>query len=317
MKHTLSFLLISLVAVLVARGQGGALAPADREALLERLEQIREAAESRIDARYRTAISAYRTAMTSDEATYSFYMKCVEKVDFEDQNLRAQEFRDWRRRNDERLKDPAFRRALRYQLRWLVLTLQAASENADRASLVGTAQEVLEGIFQDASSFAGHQNILRQPVTGSVFARAYEIEGVRVEDWVMAPGRVGEIYDRILLPPLRASRNAEALRSGWTRRIQQELIAIEQWPGESNPRGGRIGMASAMRGPEYDRFMVEEMPRLQWSMEVDVFNHGDPGGAAVRMLAHIERHATHASVREWTAEFEGLLRPQPSAARVE
>jgi len=176
----------------------------------------------------------------------------------------------------------------------------------------------VDEIFANASGFAGHHNILRQPVTGTVFARAYEIEGVRIEDWAMAPGRVAEIYDRILLPPLRASRNAESLRNAWTKRIQQELIAIEQWPsGNNNPRGGRIGMASALRGPDYDRFMVEEMPRLQWSMEVDVFNHGDPGGAAMRMLAHIERHPTHASVRDWTSEFENLLRLPASAARVE
>ncbi len=302
----------------LANAQSGALSPADREALLERLEQLRNASDSRIDARFRQAIAAYRSAMTSEEATFAFYMKCVEKVDFEDQNRRAQDFREWRRRNDERLKDQAFRRALRHQLRWLVLTLQAASSDADRAELASSAQEIVDTIFRDASAFGGHQNILRQPVTGSVFARAYEIGNLRIENWVLAPGNVGEVYDRILLPPQRRARNPESLRNGWIKRIQQEITAAEEWQDDGNERRGRIGMASALRGgPEYERFMAEEVPKLQWQMELDVFRHGDPSGAALRMLAHLERHVTHASARDWTTELEGLLRAESTAAQAD
>lgn len=313
MKTPVLCILLALAVTHIANAQVGVLSPQDREALLERLEAIREAAESQIDARYRAAISAYRSALASDDAAHSFYLKCMEKVDFEDQGKSGSEFRDWRRKNDERLKNTAFRRANRYQLRWLALTLEAASQNADRARVALEARKVVDEIFENASSFDGHQAILQQPVTASVFARAYGLGGLRVDQWAFAPGRIAEVYDRILMPPLRSTRNAESLRNAWTKRIQQEIVAIDAWPKTRRDRS-RIGMASDMKGPEYDIFMAQELPRLQWSMEVDVFQHGDPGGAAMRMLTHIERNANHTSIQQWLGEFKKLLQAPPASA---
>lgn len=293
--------------ICLAAGQATILPDRDREALLEQLRAIREASDSQIEARFRVAIAAYRSAMGSDEAAFNLYMNCVEKVDFTDQNRRAQDFRDWRRNNDDRLKDPAFRRALRHQLRWLVLSLQATSEQADRRQLATGAQEIIDSIVTDASNLNGHQNILNQAVTGSVFARAYEIGNLEVEDWVMAPGRIEAVYDRIVLPEYRMTRRADALRSAWTKRIQQQARLSEEWSASDNDRRGRIGMASAQRSVEHEKFLAEQVPHLQWQMEVDVFKHGDPAGAGPRMLAHIGRHATHQRVRDWVSEFEGLL----------
>ena len=299
--------LVWCAAISFAGGQASILSDQEREAYLQRLKEMREASDSKIEARFRVAIQAYRAAMASDEATFSLYMNCVEKVDFTDQNRRSQEFREWRRNNDDRLKDGAFRRALRHQLRWLVLTLQATSDDADRRQLASTAQDIVDAIVNDASNLTGHQNILNQAVTGSVFARAYEIGNVEVEDWVMAPGRIGAVYDQIIMSQYRTSRRADALRNSWNKRIQQQTRLIEEWDGRNNDRRGRIGMASAQRSAEFEKFITEQLPNLQWQMEADVFQHGDPAGAASRMLAHLGRHATHSNIREWVTEFEGLL----------
>ena len=68
-------------------------------------------------------------------------------------------------------------------------------------------------------------------------------------------------------------------------------------------------MASAMQSPAYEKFLIETQPKLQWDMEIDLFRNGDESGAAVRMLAHLEKHLTHPSAREWGKEFEELLKP--------
>ena len=60
--------------------------------------------------------------------------------------------------------------------------------------------------------------------------------------------------------------------------------------------------------------MTETLPELQWQMEMDLFRNGDEGGAAMRMLAHIEKHLNHKSAREWGEQFKNLLSPKPPRA---
>jgi len=304
--------MLAVAAIACQLVHADALTPADREALLERLEKLRASAESRIEARYRAAISAYTSAAGSESAASDLYLKCVEKVNFTDQNRRAADFREWRRRESDRLSATGFGLALQLQLRWLILTLQAASGDADRAQLAANAQTIVNTIASEASKLAGQQQVLNQAVTASFFARAYDIGGVDVENWPLAPGQIGQIYDQILLPPLRQQRKVQELRAAWTRRIQQEMTRRENMPSDSG--GRRIGMAAAMRGPDYDRFVAETLPELQWQMETDLLRHGDERGAATRMLAHIEKNITHKSARKWTEELERLLNPAARTA---
>ncbi len=72
----------------------------------------------------------------------------------------------------------------------------------------------------------------------------------------------------------------------------------------------KIGMASDMKGPEYERFLIETVPELQWQMEVDLFRSGDESGAAMRMLGHLEKHLNHKSARDWGEQFKNLLKPK-------
>ncbi|NQX02430.1 hypothetical protein HQ447_17365 [bacterium] len=288
------------------------LSDADRETLLENLDKLKESADSRVDAKFRMAIAAFRNAVGNDQAAIDLYLNCMEKVNFEEQQKKAADFREWKRKEAEKLAEPGLRLALRHQLRWLILTLQAASENADRNKLAGEAQDIVDTIFRDPEKLAGQEKILSQPVTSSVFARAYEINSVKVEKWPLSPVLLDQIYTEILLPPFQNPTRINELRATWIKRIQQEGAKIEHMA--DKPRGEdredkRIGMASAMRGPEFEKFLQDTVPKLQWEMEVDLFSNGDQSGAAVRMLAHLEKYITHPSAREWGEEFRKLLKP--------
>jgi hypothetical protein len=48
-------------------------------------------------------------------------------------------------------------------------------------------------------------------------------------------------------------------------------------------------------------------------MELDLFRNGDESGAAVRMLAHLEKYLAHPSARDWGKQFEALLKPAVAA----
>ena len=316
--------ILLLCATLVFQGaRAETLSDADRETLLDNLEKIREASNSRIDARFRIALTAYRNAIGSDDAAIDLYVNCMEKVNFEELHKKSADFREWKSKEREKLADPGLRLALRHQLRWLMLTLEAASEKPDRLKLAGEAQEAVDTIFRDADKLADQQGILSQAVTSTVFARAYDINQVKVENWPLSPIDIAGVYEEILLPPRRTPGALASLRSAWIKRIQQETVKVELWSANrkelraenrgDNRDDKRSAMAADMQSPEYLKFLEEGLPKLQWEMEVDLFTNGDEAGAAVRMLAILEKHLTHPSAREWADEFKALLSPVVAA----
>ncbi len=232
---------------------------------------------------------------------------------------KALDFREWKRKEEEKLSKPSLKLALRHQLRWLVLTLQAASENADRAKLAPMAQQAMDGMFRDIEQLKDQQAVLKQPVTGTVFAKAYEIAGLKLDKWPLTPTDVTTVYDQLLLPPYRNPQGLAQLREGWQKRMQQEGAMHEFWAA-STTKGKdekeRVGMADAMRPPEFDKFIADTLPVLQWQMEMDLFKAGDQSGAALRMLSHIEKHVAHPAAKEWSDQFRQALSPTPPAAPV-
>lgn len=290
------------------------LSPPDREALLERLEALRANADSKVDERFRTAITAFRAASSSDQAALNLHMNCIEKVNFKDQHRKNSDFRDWKRREDDKLSAPGLGLALRLQLSWLTLTLRAASEKTDRETLVAEAQQIIDAIVRDADKLKDHRQILNQAVNSSFFARAYDIGSIKVEDWPLAPGQLGQVYNQILLPPHRRPDRVAALRAGWTKRIQQEMALQDSWAGGEDPSSKRIGTAAALRSPAYELFVSEVLPELQWQMELDLFRSGDQKTAALKMLAHLEKNIAHKSARAWAEAFSQLLNPTKTTA---
>jgi hypothetical protein len=283
------------------------LSNSDREALLEKLEKIREEADSRVDARFSTAIAAYRTAMASGDAAMDLYLLCEEKVNFDEMQKKGSDFRDWKKNNADKFSDKSFREALCVQLRWLVLTLEASSEDPDLDKLSIEASKLLEAIVSQAEDFFPHRNVLQQGVTSTVFARAYDINGTKAEKWPLSPVPVAAVYEQVILPCLRRPDRITALGDAWDRRMTQESTLLDAWDGDSDGKG-----KAGQRGPAYEKFVSETIPKLRWERELDLFNNGDERAAALRMLNHIEQNLSHASASEWAEKFTGLLQVAPT-----
>lgn len=306
MKSSMRVPILLVGLALILNGvRGETLSSADREALLESLSKLRESAETKVDAKFRVALTAYRTAMSSDDAAIELYLNCMERVNFDEANRKSSEFREWKRKEAEKLSDPSLRLALRYQLRWLVLTLQAFPEKADRAKLAPEAQLAVDAIFNEAQNFSGQDDLLTQPVLASVFAKAYDIDRIKVENWPLAPAQLDPIYEQIILPPLRRPTRLAELHAAWTKRIQQEGAKVQYW----SKNRGEDHKGAAGQSPAYTRFLEETLPKLQWDMELDMFRSGDESGAATRMLAHLEKHLAHPSAKAWSEQLGQLLKP--------
>jgi hypothetical protein len=237
-------------------------------------------------------------------------LKCIEKVNFSDQQRKSADFRDWKRKEADRLSNPSLRLALRYQLRWLILALRASSQDPDTAALATEAQETVDSIFRDADRLTSQGGLLSQPVTSTVFASAYEIGGLANDKWVASPVQLDQIYNKIIFPRHRSPDRVDSLRAAWMRRIQQEGIKINTLSANA---GKRNALASGPQSPEEEKFIAETLPELQWQMELDLFRSGDETGAAMRMLQHIEKYISHRSARDWSEQFSTLLRPTAPA----
>jgi len=281
------------------------LSQADREALIERLAKLHDSAREKALGRIGTAIAAFRAGMASDDAAAELYVKCVEKVEFEDRRRSSREFREWKRHQDDRLKDPGLRRCLRHQLRWLVLSLEAAEAGEERDALAPKAAEALDAIFSDPGQFAGNVEPLREPVTSTVFARAYNLGGARLKDWPLSPLDLSAVFDLVIFPPLVKEAKFDALREQWLKRVRYETIARDDWRGDE-------GKAKE-RSPDYEKFLAETLPELKWQMEESLYDAGDERRAAINMLAHLEANLTHPKAREWGESFLKRVEPAPPA----
>jgi hypothetical protein len=307
------------------------LSQADREALIEKLDNLRDTAKEKALGRISIALSAYRAAMSSDETATEFYLKCVEKVDFTDQNKSSQDFREWERRNKDRLKQEGLGRCLRHQLNWLVLTLEAAEAQGNFKDVAPKASSALDNIFNSPEQFAGNVGTLREPVTNTVFARAYNIGGAKVENWPLSPLEISAVFNQVLFPPLRATGKLDLLREQWLRRIRYEGLLRTEMSGNGNGGGGGGGEGRGGRGEGRgeggrggdggnggdDKFISETLPDLKWQMEEDMYKAGDQQRAAVNMLAHIESHLTHPKARDWAERFRTLVEPPKAEATKE
>lgn len=298
---------------LISGARAERLSPADRETLLDSLEKLRDSVDSKVDARFKQALAAYREACSSEETAIAFYLKCVEKLNFTDQGKKPSEFRAWKHDKEDMLSDTAFRTALRCQLQWLILTLRAASSKTEIGTLAPEAQGILDGIFSNAKKLRDHQQVLNQSVTSTVFARIYEIEAPEKKKWPQSPVQIEAIYSQLVFPTMTGPENIEKLRAAWIQRIRLEQVRFEEWQQAPRPnpsrRGGGGGGGGSDAEVEAMKFLDETLPELQWQMEMDLFRNGDESGAAKRMLQHISKHLDHKSSRSWGEQFKNLLAP--------
>ncbi|BDS05449.1 hypothetical protein NT6N_04890 [Oceaniferula spumae] len=288
-----------------ATAQPETLSAADRIALEEQLEKIQQQSEERVGGLYRRAIQDYRAAIQSDSATMELYLKCYEKVRFTDEKRKSQDFREWKRKNKDKLNSPSMRMALRHQLSWLLLSIEAAQRDGEISELGLRAMTHLDQIFKNAETLQEHRGILGQNALGSVFAQAYDLN-IKVKDWPKSALDIGGIYRQVIMPPLRRKDRIVSLRGAWARRIQHEGMVHEKW---GNREGTTIGKKDAMMPPAYEKFISEDRPALLWEMEVDCFKVGDEKVAAVNMLNHLKKYLFHKDAPQWIKDFQSMINP--------
>ncbi len=263
--------------------------------LLEELRELKTTATENKEQRNVDIIETLLQASSSERNATNFYLKCVKTVNFERAERRSSEFRDWEdRRNIERdLKADEHAVALQLQLRWLAISLRAATEN-DIQKLTDPIYEFMGDYFKVEKDLGGYRRMLLQPVSQTVFAQAYRLEDtlkLNDKNWELAPGRIDSIFDKTIMPFYRAMDDVEKLEEAWAMRL-----------GAVKKRAESLETAEAKK-----QYVEVEYPRLQWKRDLDIYKVARTDARLMGLVKHIKDHIHHAESGTWIDDVMGLL----------
>ena len=258
----------------------GPLSEPEKEALLDKLKTLRETAETNVTTRFSGASSAFKKGMASNKAALDFYLKCIEKVNFEERNRSGQDFREWKRRNEQHHNE-AFAMALRHQLNWFSLTLRAAANPGEVGKLSPDAAKMIESLLitaEEVDSMAARDE-LRKPVTNTIFAQAYGLGALKIEGWPMTPLPIAEVYEKVILPPLRGPKTIVALREAWVCEHDEGFAVVGAACHHKNVVAGEHTQQRRQAGV---RHLAHELLEGDGAAPAFIINeaHGDPAGQA-------------------------------------
>jgi hypothetical protein len=261
-----------------------------------------------------------RTAATSDAAALALYEDCEtlvadrraltrdDKKAREDQIKRQAD----RNKNDKGAvvkEEGDFGTAVRLQLRYLILSLQA-HETKDKEQLLPDILGYLQDVAASAEKLKGRAGAYlatplragggggrRGPGGGggqgnNPFVAAFQLEPyLDNPEWSMEPLDFGNIYEKSVFPTYREKKKSE-LGTQWDARMSAEAAL----------RKGSISEA------EFAIWQQTALLDIKWLKLKDVYANGDkPVNALADMLAMIRDNPGHPDSPKWLDEFRGLV----------
>ncbi len=297
--------------------------------ILEEIASLQAALDGGAASNNERALSTIMTALASAKATYDLYMDSRKQLEFEEQGKRESDWREWRDANEERLRSQEHIEALRFQLRYLALTIAAAEaqrvegaeREARRTKLVSEVVRFLDDLTAGAEDLAEHSRLLSGSVLGSPISKRLKLDLTlgQVAGWNMSPWNVADTYERTLLPYYRDVGQVAGLSACWDRRIAHEHKLA------SLPDGGGIrfrrGMSERDREREERReedrtqavaeeeFRTDRLPELKWGKLRDTLLFGGERIATLRaMTALVRENLAHERASDWLKEVADLAK---------
>lgn len=297
------------------------LTPTQTTHILKELEKVESQIGKGRGSIFGAAVAKFREGMASPAAAMALYLDCYKLEHFDRKNLKQADFMDWRNKNEAKLKDEDFKKALMLQLEYLVLTIQAQDidEPKKLASIVpalqaflgkaviaiqGTTAHSASGAVTDKDAKGGKKGggnvpagdilgTLRQSVAESDFAKAYSLEDfLKREDWEYQPLSVRGIYSNAIFPYYLAEKPTE-LPAQWDSRISAEM-AIRK---------------ALMSETEFVEYSKDAGPRLQWEKNnYLVENDVNAVNAMADMLKVIQTYPSHPDANTWLKAFRELVK---------
>ncbi|MEM9283319.1 MAG: hypothetical protein AAGA96_15970 [Verrucomicrobiota bacterium] len=244
-----------------------------------------------------SAAQTFQAASASQEAAWEFYLKCHKTLNFDSKDASYSEYRNWRERQEDRVKTEANVAAMRMQLQYLVLSMKAA-EAAEIDSIIPELEQFVSTMVANSENLS--MKTMQESVKKTIFAQAYHLDkSLELESWSFSPGNYGEVYQETVFPHFRATAPQE-LAAAWDRRIALE--------------SGLVSRHQAENADALDRYQKDRLPTLHWQKAMDVFAFVSQKEGSSAMLQLVRNHPDHPNIRNWVENFRKLLYESTTSA---
>ncbi len=276
--------------------------------LLSQLRKMRDGLDSEARRASIEALKVLGPACASSTEAMNLWLASVRVVEFEKQNKRATDFEEWRKKNDEKLHDPAFSAALRLQCRYLKLCLEADTpEKAGRTgpAIIALVEEAIKAMPQCAQ-YAG---LLSDDVFSSATAKKLGVEKLCPDGWPKALLNLGGHFGRFV--KTAAMTNPADIPALWETRLKLERSHAEALDQNArvqrrrkNPElmGKRAGAQKEKDEQDtkhIDAFETEKLPALLWSLGEDCYKAGMRRRGIETFFGVLRKYPKHASASDW------------------
>ena len=304
--------------------------------LKEQVDQLEKDLAKKRGGMHAAQIAILREAMSGNEKAFNFWLDCKKEQDFEMKGKTATEFSDWKRGQIKTTgTNDAFCAGLRLQIHFLMLAVlhSHAETPAQEAEVASSAVSYLEGLTAvcekeenlakaivasimesgaDPNQSITAENLqetlakvreassaLGGSILDSIFARHLKLDGSVYPRPGAATnaGNIDEIYDRLVLEPLRLKKDAAGIAAAWSKRIDQT---------------GRVAKATKIKEIE-ERYAEVKVPAMKFAMYRDQWTAGQQKQAATAMMALISANPTHKDSQDWMEELKRLASGEGSA----
>jgi hypothetical protein len=249
------------------------------------------------------------------------------------------QFRAWKDAEGEMLKERPVANAVHLHLTWLALTLQHTSGIPTKdllPSVVNYTKElamdeaVIDALADniklereaaaiappgggnrrnqpqprkatDAEIKRAHDSILKRGLGASPVVKWMNLnEAIATQKWENNPSDFDGIYEKIILPELRAQRDLRALEY-WDIKLKKEADAATR----------------SKLAYEVDKFNTQRRPALLWSRAQELSQLGQKNRAVGEMFTLIKTYPTHPDAGAWITTLEQTLMPPAPAPAAE
>jgi len=306
MFKSLSLFFLSCSVIL---SSGEELSVKERENLLSKVNELKNLKLNKNNSALKSALSAFRKGTTSDTAALELYLDCHRRILTQNPRKRGGEI------NDEigKLRDnatQASRRALRYQLSWLVASIEGAADPDNPDVAIGKLMALTKDIASDSRTLDSKSiaTLSKSPYS-STFAKAFDIGSFKPKEWPSSPLDFDGLFWKLVCADLIESGNYTAARSQWSVRLNLERSMIEAFSKDAEQKQTGLKEARPI-GKEMEQFIENKAPQLLWKLETALYDAGDERQALASAYNIVERYPEHKSYLQWINWLTQKLSPK-------
>ncbi len=330
-KPVAFLLLAGLAPIADLNAQQQDAAAVDIKQMIQALRTIREQQTAQIKTQKQNALQQVNAVANSAERALQFWEEAIRATQFDGMAKENAQFRAWKESEGEALKERLVANALHLHLTWLSLTLQRSAGVTVKDLLpsvinytkeLAVDQAAIEAIAdnmkaqKEAAAIApsgarrpaqpqkkvsegeikkAHDAILKHSLGSSPVVKWLSLSDVvAVPKWENNPNDFDGIYDKIILPELRAQKDPRAV-DYWDLRIKREADVASRTKLQF----------------EMDKFNAQRWPVLMWNRAQELALLGFKNRAASDMFNLIKKYPTHPDANDWMGKLEEVLMPPP------